>query len=179
MLKKLFGNRNLIWIGVAFGAFLYFVESLFHVVVLHEGSLTQELLAPDSHALWLRGLLWLICILAGALLQWSVERLRRTTQALRESEERLRSTILSMDDLLFVLDREGMFLDYYAPQSSMLYVPPERFLGKHYREVMPPPIAERVDQALARALKSERSHTEYELELNGQTFWFDARLSPR
>ncbi|RQV94644.1 PAS domain S-box protein, partial [bacterium] len=179
MLNKFFRNRNLIWIGVAFGAFLYFVESLFHVVILHGGSLTQELIAPDGYELWLRGIIWLICILAGVLLQWASVRLRRATQALRESEERLRSTILSMDDLLFVLDRDGNFLDYHAPQSSMLYVPPERFLGKHYREVMPPPIAERIDKALTRALNNERSQTEYELELNGQTFWFDARLAPR
>jgi PAS domain-containing protein len=61
-------------------------------------------------------------------------------EALRESEEKYRSTIESIDDLIFNIDKEGYFVDYYAPSASMLYAPSEAFLGKKFDEVLLPPM---------------------------------------
>ena len=62
----------------------------------------------------------------------------RAEEALRESEERLRSIIASMDDLVFVLDREQRFVAFYQPnRRSTLYATPEEFMGRKLRDVLP------------------------------------------
>ena len=73
---------------------------------------------------------------------------RQMEEALRESEERLLSIFSSLEDLVFVLDRNGVFLDYFQPiHLSDLYTPPREFLGKSYREVMPPKVVELMETA--------------------------------
>jgi DNA-binding response OmpR family regulator len=63
------------------------------------------------------------------------ERLRVAEAALRESEERLRSTIASLDDLIYVLDKNGVFVDFYQPvRSAKLASPAPKFLNKAYWE---------------------------------------------
>jgi signal transduction histidine kinase len=60
-----------------------------------------------------------------------------------------------------------------------LYVPPERFLGKHVRDVMPPDLAARFEQAFAGALVSrEPVVTEYALDLPSGRFEYEARIVP-
>ncbi len=47
-------------------------------------------------------------------------------QKLRDSEKNLKTILTSMADLLFVLDKEGIFVDYtQAPDAPELYNPPE------------------------------------------------------
>lgn len=43
--------------------------------------------------------------------------------ALHENRENLRSTLMSMDDLVYVLDKNDIFVDIYTPDKSHLYLP--------------------------------------------------------
>jgi len=55
-------------------------------------------------------------------------------ESLGKSEAELRSILLSMADLVFVLDKEGRFTSFHIP-SEELYLSPEEFVGKR---VVPP-----------------------------------------
>jgi len=106
---------------------------------------------------------------------------REVEQALRESEASLRSVFSSMDDLVFVLDRDGAFTSFYQPEhSSGLYRDPEQFLGKSLEEVMPPhvvrPAREAIDALLA---THEPQQFDYALEMGGQMRWYGAKVSER
>lgn len=105
---------------------------------------------------------------------------KQTEAALRESEERLRSTIASIDDLIFVIDKKGVFIDYYQPAAKDLYVPPEAFVGKNYADVMPPHITEKLDSAIE-AIKTTQKvqQFDYPLEADEVLMWFNARVSIR
>jgi PAS domain S-box-containing protein len=101
-------------------------------------------------------------------------------EALRESEERLRSTLSSLDDLVFVFDRHGVFVDYYRPvTSSDLYVSAETFLGRTVREIMPPEVADPFQEAFDAIESSQVQQFDYPLTLAGKREWFSAKLSRR
>ena len=102
-------------------------------------------------------------------------------QALRESEEKLRSTLMSIDDLVFSLDMDGVFSEYYQPPgNSDVYLSPEMFLGKAYQEVLPPSIAQLFDDSISAALSSGGvEQIEYSLPMLGETKWYNARISSR
>jgi PAS domain S-box-containing protein len=102
-------------------------------------------------------------------------------RALRESEERLRSTFASMDDLVFVLDKDGAFCDYYQPPDrSELYFPPEEFVGKSFEEVLPPNVSPLLENAIKALIETARvQQYDYSMELDGEESWFSAKISMR
>lgn len=67
-------------------------------------------------------------------------------QALVRSEAANAALIAAIPDLLFRVDREGRYLDYSGPADAILAVPPSEFLGKTFREVLPP---DRAEQCMA------------------------------
>jgi signal transduction histidine kinase len=117
-------------------------------------------------------------ILAVALLvTWS--RVRRLRYQLHDREARHGATLRALPDLLFVLSRTGIYLDYYAQKADRLFRPPESFLGRHVREVLPPDLAARFEDAFARTLASRDVVVlEYALELPGGVAEFEARTVP-
>lgn len=110
------------------------------------------------------------------------ERLRQAEAALRESEERLRSTLASLDDLIFVLDRNGVFIDFYQPENQTRPVlSKEQLLGKAYWEVGLP--VEPVKQ-LAKAIADVKAAGavqafDYSINHPDGSDWFSAKVSMR
>jgi PAS domain S-box-containing protein len=57
-------------------------------------------------------------------------------QELIKSENRLRSVLNSLPDIIFIYDRQGVFLDYYVQNEELLLQPPQESLGKRIDEVV-------------------------------------------
>src|SRR5688572_21821251 len=80
-------------------------------------------------------------------LPWQVEEaysgadLRRREAALNASEARNSALLNAMPDQMFLLTRDGTYLDYHAKDPSLLLLRPEQFLGKKMEEVLPPELA--------------------------------------
>jgi PAS domain S-box-containing protein len=105
---------------------------------------------------------------------------RRMEEALRQSEERLRSTFESLDDLLFVLDQAGHFIEYHQPQRHDLYVPPEQFLGKNYQAILPISVSLLIEAAWQKIIHTgQGQQIEYALPIHGELHWYSAGLSQR
>ncbi len=104
----------------------------------------------------------------------------RRESHLKSNEERMNSILSSLEDLLFVLDPSGRFVDcHHNPdRSNRLYVPPSVFLGKHFRDVLPSHVADPLADALVRAASTGQVRSfDYSMELGGELRWFSARLS--
>ena len=82
-------------------------------------------------------------------LPWELEQaharadLQRREAALHASEERNRAILNAIPDMMFLLDRDGTFLDYHVSDETLLWKPPSDFIGKNQSEVLPPELAER------------------------------------
>lgn len=102
------------------------------------------------------------------------EILRRET-ALERSEARNRAILSAMPDLMFVLSRDGTYLDYHARARDELLMPPEHFLGKNVSDVMPPELAAEFHKCFE--LASEKpSFLEYKLSLPDGAHTFEAAI---
>ncbi|MFH1364927.1 MAG: PAS domain S-box protein [Candidatus Aenigmatarchaeota archaeon] len=97
---------------------------------------------------------------------------------LRFDEEVLRDVLVSMDDIVFVLDKNGIFRNYYQSEKSILFVPPNKFLNRHFRDVLPEYLVKLVRSALQQLKKTGKAQTiEYYLDMNSQRKWFNANIS--
>lgn len=101
-------------------------------------------------------------------------------QQLHETSERLRSILASLDDLVFVLDAEGRYIDYYPDEDERLKdLPPSVFMGRTYHEILPKHIVEKINLAIHEAQSGKAQHFEYALHLSSGDHWFNASISAR
>ncbi|PYP79418.1 MAG: hypothetical protein DMD35_08320 [Gemmatimonadetes bacterium] len=99
----------------------------------------------------------------------------RSQEALRQSEERNRAILRAIPDWMFVLSREGVYLDCHINNPEGLLVPPEVFLGKSIHDVMPAALADRFCRAFERALATnEPERIEYSLEIGHEPRFYEA-----
>jgi PAS domain S-box-containing protein len=101
---------------------------------------------------------------------------KRAEAAARLAEERNTAILRAIPDLMFVLLRDGTYVDYHARDESVLLVPPSVFIGRTVRDIMPPALAETFMEAIERALAGdEMIVVEYQLT-KGESDHFEARI---
>ncbi len=96
---------------------------------------------------------------------------------LSASEARYRALLDAIPDLMFLLDRQGRFVDYRAAHEDALLIPADAFLGRSAAEVLPPDLARLTNDMLERVFVSGQPQTyEYALEISGQQNFYESRL---
>ena len=106
---------------------------------------------------------------------YSHAELKRRESALQRSEERNRALLNAIPDLMFLLTREGTFLDYHAKAEDLLLTPPEQFMGKNVSEVMPPHLATQFLECFHTA-SEKPSFMEYELLMPDGIHFYEASI---
>jgi PAS domain S-box-containing protein len=102
---------------------------------------------------------------------------KNATQAICESEERLRRLLDSTEDLIFLQDPEGRYLYFNA--ASLYGLPVEKVLGSTPYELLDRESAERIVERLKKVAKTGQSMlVETMFVWKGQTLWFSDNLSP-
>jgi len=93
--------------------------------------------------------------------------------------DHLQSILDAFHDLLFVFNKEGIIKDYISTNhEDELILPKEVFLEKSHRNVLPPKVSSKLDQAFNNLDQGkEQDRFDYSLELNGQKQWYSAVLS--
>ena len=98
---------------------------------------------------------------------------------IQDKEERFKSVISSIDDLVFALDKNGIFIDYYQPyDKDDLYLKPKDFLGKSFKDILPKNIIILFEDAIKSAKITEAvQEFDYSLIINDKKMWFNVKIS--
>lgn len=103
--------------------------------------------------------------------------LARKNTALLESELKNTALLNAIPDLMFRLNKDGIYLDYKAPKESDLVLPREKVIGKHVSETLPPQLAEQTMANINKVLQSKETRIlEYELPHDDHVHSFEARI---
>jgi two-component system cell cycle sensor histidine kinase/response regulator CckA len=99
------------------------------------------------------------------------------TENLRQSVARNHALLSALPDLVFRLNRDGLFLDYSAPRTQDLFLSPQEFLGKKIHSILPEPIATQTLVAAQAALEQKNvQQFDYELSINNRREYWEARV---
>jgi len=102
---------------------------------------------------------------------------KRAEQELAESNEQNQAILRAIPDMMFLLDNDGVYLDYYTRDRAMLLHPPQNFLRKNVREVLPKQIADKTMECIGRLNGADQPQMfEYELTMDGELRHYEARL---
>ncbi|OFY51275.1 MAG: hypothetical protein A2W85_04565 [Bacteroidetes bacterium GWF2_41_31] len=104
---------------------------------------------------------------------------KQAEEALIESETRARALIDAIPDLIFRLNKQGIYLDYKAAKEDLAYQA-EPIIGKKNRDMMPPEFANLVDEKIKLTLQTRQMQVfEYQLLLPMKGLReYEARMVP-
>lgn len=103
---------------------------------------------------------------------------QKNEEALKRSEARQKALLKALPDLMFVLDKNGVFLDYYTGSPELLLASPETFMGQKAQQVLPPEVARKTLEGIGQVMAGrEPFGFEYSLPILGQTRQYEARLT--
>lgn len=101
---------------------------------------------------------------------------RSAKEELKQSEIKSRAILDAIPDLMFILDKEGIFLDYSAEKED-LYLSPNIFLGKNVCDVLPKELAEKIMVFMKKSIdSSELQKFCYELPIKNDIHNYEARV---
>ena len=106
-----------------------------------------------------------------------IENHKMTEASLQKTQEEKQAIIDAIPDMMFVLDRNGVFLNYKSSTDAFL-VPPEVFMGKPVFNFFTPELALTIMANLEKAFVTGTVQLfEYQLSRNDQTEYFEARIT--
>ena len=98
-------------------------------------------------------------------------------ERLKRSEAENKAILSAIPDLMFRLNRQGIFLSAHYYTHESLYVQEDIFIGKSLQEVLPPDISLQASNALAQSFLTEETITfEYELLVQGEKHFYENRI---
>ncbi len=106
----------------------------------------------------------------------------RAEEALRRSEEQLRSLIASLEDQVVSIDLDGRILVYHSGADvahDTPITPPEALVGKPFHKVLPPELVTPLARTLERVSSTlQTDQFEYSLVVDRQRRYYTGRVSP-
>ena len=112
-----------------------------------------------------------------AALEREVALREEKSRALEAAEQKTRAILAALPDLVFVINKDGTFVEHHSRTTTDLAVPPELFLGKKIEEVLPPSVSEPLRNLVETTIRTgETGMFDYPLEVAGERRFFEARM---
>ena len=93
----------------------------------------------------------------------------------------LTATFQAIPDLMFEVDHEGRrFVNYHAPDLSMLYESPDVFIGKPIVDILPEEAAETILRAIKEAAQTGKHYGAiYKLNIADEEKWYELSIAAK
>ena len=103
---------------------------------------------------------------------------KQAGEALTASEAELRALFASMQDIVLVIDRNGVYRKIAPTNPNLLYKPSQEMLGKNLWDILPAEQADTFNRVIQQVLKSRQTaRIEYSLPIGDHLTWFAASIS--
>lgn len=98
---------------------------------------------------------------------------------IKEQNDKLFAVIQTISDLIFIVDKNGCFLEFYANDKSELILKPELIIGSNIRDTFPKKESEMHLSHFKECFNTKKTISyEYSFELNNKTFFYESRITP-
>ena len=96
---------------------------------------------------------------------------------LKLSEAKNQALLNAIPDLMFRINKEGIFLEAKGSKEVVYSLPPQEFVGKRLDEVLPRDVAQKTSSHVTRAFQTgETQLFVYELQTGDSTHYYEARI---
>jgi PAS domain S-box-containing protein len=106
--------------GIGLAGFYWVCESFMYFFLEPEANFIQHVLGPDMFQTWTRVMVLCLFLIFGSHVQYTVNKRRAADDALRESEEKYRTILESIEEGCFETDIEGNLTFFSNPFAKIL-----------------------------------------------------------
>ena len=182
--KKLFSNRvdmadYMVLTGIFLGALYWALESLLNVFSPEEISFYEEIFGPNISEVWPRLIVFCLFLIFGSHVQFTINERKRAAEALKESEEKYRSILESIEEGYYEVDFEGYFVFANDSISKTLGVPKVDLRFMNFWDFMDDENAELVYETFLECRRTGNPVKAFDCEFNidGATLFIEASVS--
>lgn len=107
----------------------------------------------------------------------SNSKLKKALGALEESNQRNKSLLEALPDMIFILDRQGNYVDYNIPDKMQPFVENSQIIGKNIRENMSADYCDKYFSSVKTLLETGKAqYFEYHLENDGKIKYYGCTI---
>jgi PAS domain S-box-containing protein len=115
--------------GLGLACFYWVCESFMYFFLAPEANFIQHVLGPDMFQTWTRVLVLCLFLIFGSHVQYTVNKRRAADDALRESEEKYRNILESIEEGCFETDNDGNLTFFSNPFLKILGYSRDELMG--------------------------------------------------
>ena len=183
-LKKLLAKPvvladSMVVVGI-FLAFLYWgLESLLSVFSPEEVNFYRQIFGPNVSETWMRLIVLCLFLIFGSHVQFTINERKKAEQALKESEEKYRTILESMEEGYYEVDFESNFTFVNDSMSRILGYPKNDLLTVNYRQFVDEKNARLIEETFNDCRRSGKSVKAFDCEFNtdGLVLFIEASVS--
>ncbi|MER2998289.1 PAS domain S-box protein [Pontibacter populi] len=103
--------------------------------------------------------------------------LKTAQEKIIKSEEKNRAMLAAIPDLIFIIDKDGIYLDMKNVEQIHLLVPKENVIGSHIKNLLPEPVYKQIFALIKKVIETGNpERTEYELQLENGLHYYEGRI---
>ncbi len=157
------------------------LEALINLFSPEEISFYRELFGPGVGEMGMRIIVLCLFLIFGSHVQFTINKRERAEQALKESEEKYRTILESIEEGYYEVDLEGGFTFVNDSTSRLVGLPKAALAGMKIQQLMTGAHARRVAETFGRCLRSGRSEKAFDCEMKGlnATLFIEASVALR
>jgi PAS domain S-box-containing protein len=103
--------------------------------------------------------------------------LKTAQEKIIKSEEKNRAILAVIPDLMFIIDKDGIYLDMKNVEQEHLLVPKESVIGSHIQALLPESVHKQILFLIKKVIETGHpERTEYELNLEDGLHYYEGRI---
>jgi len=158
-------TESMVVTGIGLAAFYWVCESFMYFFLAPEANIFQIILGPDLFQVWTRILVLCIFAIFGSHVQYTYNKRRDADNALRESSEKYRTILESIEEGYFETDQKGNLTFSNEAFGKILGYPRHQLLGMNSRDYTTPDTAEKISRIMEQIEQTGRPEdvTDYDV----------------
>ena len=136
--------------GIGLAGFYWVCESFMYFFLEPEANFIQHVFGPDMFQTWTRLLVLCLFLIFGSHVQYTVNKRKAADDALRESDEKYRTILESIEEGCFETDIDGNLTFFSNPFLKILGYSRDELVGAHTGKYTSPETAAKMNRITAR-----------------------------
>jgi PAS domain S-box-containing protein len=132
------GRYTIISIGLIVGVGFYIADIIIDVFVFRSGTLSEEILEPSNHEMWMRATVFIVAVAFAIYVQVLIRRINNTGERALTAERFLNSVVDNIPSMVFIKDaKELRFIRVNHTGEQLLGLSNRELVGKNDYDFFP------------------------------------------
>lgn len=184
-MKNLLKNRvsvadSMVLIGIGLAASYWVLETILNIFTSRNVNFFNQLLGPDINEIWPRLIVFCLFIFFGSHVQFTINNRKKAEEALKESEEKYRTILESIEEGYYEVDLDGNLTFFNDSTARILGYAKNELMELKNRQLSSPEIAGNLYQVFNQVRKTGKPANVSECEVitkDGFTRIFEISVS--